>query len=496
MQEYRKMIAERRDKRQIDLYSQIKDVVGHTKKAAIVFDMSNKNENIRLEQNRQIPLKAIQLVSSVLAEFSLPAKPVIEYRGIVKNSSKQDGTIENGIIKIGASIRTLLGHKLHIDIPVIVNDCSMLEPAVFFYNDAPYVMSGPALDQLVRLGSMDKELQHRRMYSPPVENLPDDLPRTPIVNNQHQFSPGNRSPWTFIRRSSKESLNIELKNAIIRYAKLASKHTAGYNDLALSIIDQSKANPQLKQVVDHYTNWFIKENPHTTNDHPADILTRMLMANDEVRDTLEQYTGTMPAAPPSLSAEAPEQTPEEIDAGIAKTEEEMAARAMEVGRMQTASKRAQKGTHRGEPEDRLNIEEDVEIPELWTSNIPDHMLDPAERSREKMLSIGQNVDLNQEVEIRQRGGGHLILPKGETATILRAEDGSGCMYVVCFEDLDVTALLPAMVFDRQLKRAVTTDQIRHEVRAMQRDGYQSVDIKEALTRRYPEQAQTVLNELE
>lgn len=169
--------------------------------ADLIFDLSNRDDN-RVDINRRANIKAIELVSDLIGSFHLPVRPILEYHGMVKEATDNGGNITDGVVKVGATIRTLMGSKVNIDIPVIVRNGSLVEPAVFFFDQAPYVMCGPALDDLVTRGALRKEMQPRGMYDPPGDLMPehpDNYPRTPIVNQEHMFSPGYRNPWTFQR---------------------------------------------------------------------------------------------------------------------------------------------------------------------------------------------------------------------------------------------------------------------------------------------------------
>lgn len=325
-----------------------------TRTARLVFDLSRKNGD-ELDISKNAAVKAMELVSSLLANFDLPAKPKLEYQGIIKNAMDNDGIMSDGIIRVGASINTLMGHKAHIDIPVLVRNRSLLEPAVFFFNDAPYVMCGPAIDELVRSGSLMKELQPRRIFSGPMTDIVStvDKPRTPIINLQHMFSPGVRNPWTFKRYSQKKAVR--------------------------------------------------------------------------------------------------------------------------------------------EPRKRTNIDTPTEMPEIWSADLPQQELDQAERTREGLIPVGSKVKLTKDYEVRNRGGGTLIIPSGEEGCVIRDEKGDGmCMYVD-FCEMGVKDVIPY----KFLKKAdVTTDQIRKHIQAMLREGYQSVDIKAAIKEQYPEHAEEALAELE
>ena len=436
------------------------------KTASLVFDLSQGEKGKKIDNNRRAHVKAVELVSSLLNSFSLPVRPMLSYRGMVKNAIDNTGVIEDGIIRIGATIQTLMGHKADIDIPVIVKNKSLIEPAVFLYQDAPYVMCGPALQEIVKRGTLQKQINPRRMYAPPMDHdvASDNLPRETIVNKEHMFSPGPRNPYNFRRQYNKTAVNQRTK--------------------------ENTDDPKFNQ-------W------------------------------------------------------------------------LSIDQNKVAEK---------EPRKRTNIDVETVFPELWENDVPDECLDVAERSRDGLFEPGCRVKVNEDVQARDRGGGHIIVPKGEEGVVVKDTCGDGKMLAVKFPALQLTTALPKRYLksaarkkvaqigkpeyidetllnfnsgtieahssefggalyeqnnwidfkpnDRLAEKlnqegwgvyytadlidaepfvnwnksanksaAITADQIKNEVREMLREGYTTIDIKETVKRRYPQQAEEVLKGL-
>lgn len=345
------------------------------KTAELMFDLSRGEKGTKLDNNRRAHVKAIELVSSLLGSFALPARPTLAYQGMIKDAVDQNGMIEDGVVRVGVTLNTLMGHRAHIEVPVIVRKKSLIEPAIFFFDDAPYVMCGPALEELVKRGALKKDMQARPMFSPPVDGLPlqEDLPRESITNHEHMFSPGARNPFNFRRQYSKNN-----------------------------------------------------------EDDPK------------------------------------------FDAWIAidRTSE-----------------------HKGEPRQRTNIDTPTEFPKLEGNEVQDEMLDPAERRRDKLHAIGTEVTLAEDVQARERGGGHVIIPKGERGKVLKDMHGDGKMLYIYFPAMCLSGPVPQKMLKGASKHAATLEQVQNEVSAMLREGYDKVDIKEAIVRRYPEQAEEALSTL-
>ena len=68
------------------------------KTASLVFDLSQGEKGKKIDNNRRAHVKAVELVSSLLNSFSLPVRPMLSYRGMVKNAIDNTGVIEDGII--------------------------------------------------------------------------------------------------------------------------------------------------------------------------------------------------------------------------------------------------------------------------------------------------------------------------------------------------------------------------------------------------------------
>ena len=99
------------------------------KNAKLTFDLTD-NQNNHIDINRNAKIKSIAIVSDLLDSFGLPSKAKLEYHGMLKNATNKNGDIEDGIVKIGAIISTLMAHKIAVDIPVIVKNKKLIEPAV------------------------------------------------------------------------------------------------------------------------------------------------------------------------------------------------------------------------------------------------------------------------------------------------------------------------------------------------------------------------------
>ena len=205
MKTYKRAISNRRQK-QAAINSKVKDALrGLTPRTAkLTYDLSHDIRNV-FDNDRNAYVKAMQTVADLVDSFGLPSRPRFSLCGMVKNATAGDGTITDGMIKINAVLNTLMGHRASIDIPVIVKDKNIVEPAVFFYDGTPYVMCKPAFDQLIKRGSLQRDVASRALYSPPVDGVVAEAEpaRQPIINRQHMFSPGSMNPWRFRRYSQR-----------------------------------------------------------------------------------------------------------------------------------------------------------------------------------------------------------------------------------------------------------------------------------------------------
>lgn len=391
MSAYDKFLKSRTSQRSVNnrqIRSAMRDLTPKT--AGLVFDLTRGDKGHKVDINRRAHIKAIELVSDLIGSFHLPIRPKLEYYGMVKEATNKNGDITDGVVRIGAVLRTLMGHKTQIDIPVIVRKGSLIEPAVFFFEQAPYVMCGPAMEELVTRGALRKELQPRRMFSPPADGQPihpDNYQRSPITNQETMFSPGSRNPWTFRRQSSNNSKLDAWRNI-----------DANSNDKKVP------SNP--KQRDEHVNDWM---------------------------------------------------------------------------KMDKTS---------GKPRQRTNIDTPTEMPVIEDPSVPDAMLDVSERDRDGLFEPGSKVSLEKDMQARERGGGHFIVPSGEEGIVLKDIEGDGKMLYVNFDAMGLTTSVPKYM----LKSAsVSCEQVQHEVKEMIREGYTNIDIREAITRRFPDLAEEALS---
>ncbi len=165
------------------------------------------------------------------------------------------------------------------------------------------------------MGEMEQQTEDQQVEEP--LNLITRFKHLELSESEPGLDVPRKNP--FEDRFKRLEIPEHLKNAIIRYAKskIASKHTAGFNDLATSILEQAKSNPNLQQAVSHYIGEYIKKFPVAQKDRPVDILTRLLVVNDKVRALLEEHIGpityTEPPPPPPLPFDAPENQESHID---------------------------------------------------------------------------------------------------------------------------------------------------------------------------------------
>lgn len=373
--------------------------------AGLMFDLSRGEKGKTLDTNRRAHVKAIELVSALLGSFSLPVRPTLEYHGMIKNAVDSHGNISDGVVRVGAVLRTLMGHKAHIDIPVIVRGKNLVEPAVFFYDNAPYVMCGPAIDELVKRGSLQKDVQGRHMYSPPIEGLAESA-REGITNHEHMFSPGARNPYNFRRQYSKQAgLKDNTEDpAFNAWLAIDAQKDAGGVDLGQAI------------------------GPN--------------------KDYLNRKNELDLASLPGVCSRCMR---ERTEGG-----ERICKKCKEFTDMygHDASRTAQ---HKGEPRKRTNIDTPTECPEIWDHDVQDEMLDPAERRRKNLYGVGSDVVLTEDIQARERGGGHLIIPSGEHGRVLKDMEGDGKMLYVSFPDMLLSMPVPKRMLRNAATRRVTAD---------------------------------------
>lgn len=504
------------------------------KTSKMVFDMSNTDDVYAVDTNKRAYIKAIELVSSLLNSFHLPSRPALEYHGMIKNASDNSGIITDGIVKIGATIRTLMGHNIRINVPVIIKKKSLIEPAVFFYDNAPYVLCGTALDELIRRGSLEKSVLQRRMYSPPIDNPThqDDLPKEGIIYHQNMFSPGFRNPMMF-RRQYNKTAQVELQepdkdsDRLSPYASQACGfcgYTLDKKDMTCpncgsprkaNKVAQEYIDPDLAEIDPDLNVWDdtkIKERMEDPEEKDPDL--RELVTKTEPDEStsyineLKQKIEHMHTILNMAYSDANKEEFKKILKGLYKELRD----AKDKNKLMFASKTAQ---HKGEPRDRINIDTPVEPVEIFKDDLKDEMLDPAERCYGDYIGIGTKVKLKEDYEARDRGGSTIIIPKGQSGKVIKTE-GDGKMLYVTFDGMGISTYVPMRMFkSSNLKKkiaqsndgpdyvlntfmrttAATVDQVKNEIKNMIREGYQKIDIIDSINRKYPEQADEALDNI-
>lgn len=616
-------MRERRASNNMRIKDAMHDITPRT--AGLVFDLSHGEDSKHLSTNSRANIKAVELVSTLLDSFSLPMRPRLEYYGMIKNAVDANGRINDGIIRIGAVIRTMMGHKTQVDIPVIVRANKLLEPAIFFYDSAPFVMCKQALEDLIKRGSLEKNSQFRRMFSPP--NGEGGVSRERIHNLEHMFSPGPRNPFNFRRQYSKKTAStdylvsppipydtfmngIESLGWISGISNVGTYINNGRTYLNVSINDDNGDivaltrygnQPAAADMIDIITNEFNVDVISEHEDAYYDMMDDQTSKEAQIWPNRPEKMQFMPSTDwreifnPGYSVYLNED-PSKLYA-ITDTVEQAKQLLEERGAagyiVDKATGQRVTAQHKGEPRKRTNIDVETARPELWDHDVQDEMLDPAERRRNDLYGIGSEVVLTEDVQARQRGGKHFVIPSGERGKILKDMEGDGKMLYVDFKEMQVTMPVPKrmlrnaalinikaystpdfventyMMNDHGIyylgakitievpddyepdetnymtgfvlykenqwqpwsmdehsrkvadflnqegwsihsttdatqiaedevywsKSAASTSQVENEVKAMLREGYSNVDIKEAIKRKYPEQADEVLSSL-
>jgi hypothetical protein len=430
MNTYEKAKAMRRQK-QGQVNAQVRGAMqGLTPRTAkITFDMSNRSTNT-INENKNARIKAVAMVSDLLESFELPSRAKFEYLGMVKEATSKDGTIEDGVVKIGAVIPSLMGHKISIDIPVIIKKKSLLEPAVFFYDGAPYILCRPALDQLVKRGTLNKEvLERRNMYAPPPMEqwmaIDHETARTPIINRDHMFNPGSRNPWKFKRYSqtTPQRQQVDLLNPEEVREPTSNELSIDQMFAELSKLELQDTDKQMVPSMKKYYDSGRWKTDEDGREFITSNLSQALQRNREYLDIGKNVSEGAGIEPGEVDWRSPATKYKTVDAAKEKT-----------------------------PRERTNIDTPTEMPELWKGDVAEEVLDMAERDRSDIWQVGDEVKLSKDFEVRERGGSQLVIPSGEKGKIIRNVDGAGMCFMVEFPEMELTV---PEVPSRFLKRAST-----------------------------------------
>lgn len=171
-------VAARRSRRAArrDVFSFVGEAVGHN--AQMDWALEHRDRTGTPVGHQHPGLAAILAVRTAVAAFDLPGDFRTRYVGMKRFSGRGGHGITDGIINIELSFRSMTGVDRTVDIPVMVHEGRVLEPAVLVDQGEMRAIAKSTFDDLVSRGTFYAPVPARpTMYSPPPEA------RRPVKNN-------------------------------------------------------------------------------------------------------------------------------------------------------------------------------------------------------------------------------------------------------------------------------------------------------------------------
>ncbi|APU88872.1 hypothetical protein Rctr197k_043 [Virus Rctr197k] len=113
---------------------------------------------------------AILIVRQVLGEYDLPTEVDLRYHGIKRASGHGAYSVDEGIVYVQATLRSISGPRHHIDIPVIIREGRVLAPSILLHQGTPRILTQHTFDDIIGMGEFTAKAPDRpNMYAPPPD---------------------------------------------------------------------------------------------------------------------------------------------------------------------------------------------------------------------------------------------------------------------------------------------------------------------------------------
>ncbi len=175
---------ERRARRREQVHARISDAIGQTRSidAALQWALysTDPSEDPGTPVGSQHPGQvAVIAVRQALAEFNLPTQFEARWVGTQRFAGRGPHHVTDGIITVEVGLHSMSGVDRYLDVPVIVREGRVLEPACVIDRGEIRAMTQSTFDDLFEQGTFLTQVPTRRtMYSPPPEDrrTPQEVP--------------------------------------------------------------------------------------------------------------------------------------------------------------------------------------------------------------------------------------------------------------------------------------------------------------------------------
>jgi hypothetical protein len=198
------MFSHKRKDRQ-KLYEQTRGAVSKAGQR-LLHDLGLRGEDHGRKVTAQTASKeAIELVYGILSSYVWLTPPKLAYGGIHRADQRfAQRELDHGVVTVTANVRTPIGVTLGIDVPVEIRNGHLLEPAVMFHSDTPYVISQSSIDRIMRDNSAWGQMPTRKMYQGPLDQS-DNTVEAPMRTER-------RTPSMFSTRAAAAALRTIVRS--------------------------------------------------------------------------------------------------------------------------------------------------------------------------------------------------------------------------------------------------------------------------------------------
>ena len=118
---------------------------------------------------------ALMAAQEVIGQFEIPGQVELRFKGLRRVSGRGQHGMTDGTVSIVGMAKTMSGIRVHFDIPMIVKNGRLLEPATIIHEGALRVLAQSTFDDILGRGTFSRpNLCRNTMYSPPPERAEED----------------------------------------------------------------------------------------------------------------------------------------------------------------------------------------------------------------------------------------------------------------------------------------------------------------------------------
>jgi hypothetical protein len=510
MNAYTQFKNRKRAEREV-LFEKVRDVLH---KQGSAWDLADRTKGIgRPGSMPESITAALNTTRELLNTFPFPSTPRIEYVGskVFKTASEDRyAAIDEGIIMLTASFRTLSGVRNEIDIPVYIKEGQVVQPSVFLSDGVIRVIAPSSIDEMVRKGTFTQKIPERAMFSPPLAGVApqQDIKQRVRLNpgmfttsatrkllaaavrgDEREFQAAAKTVWQLpdqipcptCGNRAQQTISLQSPNTPTYFcdicddyvpedklpeeARIASLKTAGEDEEDVEEHNLPPAKGDMVfQVGDLETigdrafvdiSW----DPEIAEGFSNNGLKQAILSFVNQRSTHKEHRDWGMVADVQL---------EELDTD--KGEAIVSFKSSEIAAPQLAPAKL---------EARKVAEEKPEDGALLSQVDSEHQ--PAERDHTDDFHVGDEVKLSEKYTVKGRGGGMVTLDASSKGVVITDKFGDGQVFTVDFDGVKADVKKD---FLKKASAGVDVRKIVAEIKSLREYGYSPIDVIQVARERY------------